>query len=92
MYRGLEFLVDLAGLECPGWMPRRSGVHLSNISLVMTGPFGLGGRLFDCFGRPRLRFRFGLSGTGELVEGSDDEGSEEASGTEEGSDEAQREH
>ena len=40
-YRGLAFLVDRAGLD--GGRPSRSGVHLSNISRVISGPLGFGG-------------------------------------------------
>ena len=84
--------MDLAGLERSGLMPKRSGVQLLNISLVMTGPFGLEdwSSALDGFGLARFlfRFRLGLSGAGVLrTAGS--EGSEEVPGTEEeGSEEA----
>ena len=38
-YSGAGFLVDLTGLDEVEGMPSRSGVHLSNISLVIRGPF-----------------------------------------------------
>ena len=39
VYRGLAFLVDRAARD--GGSPRRSGVHRSNISRVISGPLGL---------------------------------------------------
>ena len=57
-YFGLGFLEDLTGLAelvVFGSIPRRSGVHLSNIWRVISGPFGfeflnLAGFLFDSTG------------------------------------------
>ena len=39
-YNGFLFLVDRMGLSFPTeGKPRRSGVHFSNISVVIRGPF-----------------------------------------------------